>query len=102
MQTLPIAPQKQSTTLPDRRSRRFAQAAPKDRFAGFTDGVSANEGLFAADNFEPVAPVRPFSQFLRGWAVAGEMVAACTRAGKMPTLWMSVWLEAHSLATRSS
>ncbi len=68
-------------------------AAPKNRFAGFTDGVSAHEGLFAADGIDPVAPLRPFSQFVRGWSVAGEMIAACTRAGKMPTIWMSVWLE---------
>ena len=37
--------------------------------------------------------VRPFEQLVRGWLVAGEMVAACTRAGKMPHIWMSVWLE---------
>lgn len=37
--------------------------------------------------------VRLFEQFVRGWVVAGEMIAACTRAGKMPHIWMSVWLE---------
>jgi hypothetical protein len=30
---------------------------------------------------------------VRGWLVTGEMIAACTRAGKMPHIWMSVWLE---------
>jgi hypothetical protein len=37
--------------------------------------------------------LRHFHQFVRGWIVAGEMFGACTRAGKTPVLWMSVWLE---------
>jgi hypothetical protein len=37
--------------------------------------------------------MRVFDQFVRGWITAGEMIAACTRGGRMPILWMSVWLE---------
>lgn len=58
-----------------------------DRFAGFTGGIDAGEGL------GPHAPLRPFDQLVRGWLTAGEMIAACTRAGRMPIMWMSVWLE---------
>jgi hypothetical protein len=60
---------------------------PRDRFLGFTGGAAPDDGPHA------LAPVRPFEQLVRGWLTAGEMVAACTRAGKMPILWMSVWLE---------
>ena len=63
------------------------------RFSDFTGGVSASEGLFATDALNPLAPLRPFAQLLRGWIVAGEMIAAMTRAERMPILWMSVWLE---------
>lgn len=68
-------------------------AATQNRIAGFTGGAAADEGLFASADLDPVAPLRPFDQFVRGWVTAGEMIAACTRAGKMPTIWMSVWLE---------
>jgi len=37
--------------------------------------------------------VRALEQLVRGWLVTGEMIAACTRAGRMPHIWMSVWLE---------
>lgn len=30
---------------------------------------------------------------MRGWAAAGEMISACIRGGRMPVIWMSVWLE---------
>ena len=65
-----------------------------DRFAGFTGGAGAEEGLAAKDDIQPLAPLRPFEQLVRGWVTAGEMIAACTRAGgRMPIIWMSVWLE---------
>ena len=41
----------------------------------------------------PLAPFRPFEQLVRGWLTVGEMIAACTRKGRMPTIYMSVWLE---------
>src|SRR5688500_152358 len=59
----------------------------RERFAGFTGGAAPE------DDMGSLAPLRPFDQLVRGWLTAGEMVAACTRAGRMPVLWMSVWLE---------
>ena len=53
----------------------------------YLGGAKADEGP------HPLAPLRPFDQIVRGWITAGEMIAACTRAGKMPLIWMSVWLE---------
>jgi hypothetical protein len=66
---------------------------PASRFAAFTGGAAPDEGLFGLDEFRPLSPVRKFEQFVRGWLTTGEMIAACTRAGKMPIIWMSVWLE---------
>ena len=63
------------------------------RIQGFTGGAAATEGLYAKDALNPLIPLRPFDQLLRGWITTGELIAACTRAGKMPALWMSVWLE---------
>jgi hypothetical protein len=45
------------------------------------------EGSHAASN------IRPFEELVRGWIVTGELISACTRAGRMPHIWMSVWLE---------
>ena len=70
-----------------------ATSAPPSRFLGFTGGAAPDDGLYAKGEFRPFAPLRPFEQLVRGWLTAGEMVAALTRAGKMPILWMSVWLE---------
>jgi hypothetical protein len=73
-----------------------SSAGAMDRFAGFTGGVGAEEGFGASaalPSLKPIAPLRPFEQLVRGWLTTGEMVGACTRAGKMPILWMSVWLE---------
>lgn len=66
---------------------------PKSRFAGFTGGADPGAGLYGTENHRPLASLREFDQFVRGWITAGEMIAACTRAGKMPVMWMSVWLE---------
>ena len=63
------------------------------RISGFTGGARAEEGLHALGEHRPLAPFRPFEQLVRGWATVGEMIAACTRKGLMPTIWMSVWLE---------
>ncbi len=52
-----------------------------------------DEGLFAHGDIKPIAPLRPFEQLVRGWLTAGELITAATRAGRMPIIWMSVWLE---------
>jgi hypothetical protein len=69
-----------------------AAGSPR-RFAGFTGGAAPEAGLYGLDEVRPLAPLRPFEQLVRGWSAAGEFVGACTRAGRMPILWMSVWLE---------
>jgi hypothetical protein len=61
-----------------------SQVAEKDRVEAFT-GLSSG--------WDHIDGVRQFAQLVRGWLAAGEMIAACTRAGKMPIIWMSVWLE---------
>jgi hypothetical protein len=71
----------------------LAGAAPIGRFAGFTGGAGAEAGLYRKGDLNPLAPLRPFEQLVRGWITTGEMIAACTRAGRMPIIWMSVWLE---------
>jgi hypothetical protein len=63
------------------------------RVAGFTGGAAAEEGLYGKDDLIPLAPLRPFEQLVRGWVTTGELTAALTRGGRMPVLWMSVWLE---------
>src|SRR3954471_10245514 len=68
-----------------------ADLGPRVRF---TSGATSSEGVYKKDDLNPLAPIRPFEQLVRGWITTGEMIAACTRAGgKMPTIWMSVWLE---------
>ena len=80
--------------------RLFVIGRPEDvaplarrRFAGFTGGAAPEAGLYGVGETRPLAPLRPLEQIVRGWSAAGEFVAACTRAGRMPILWMSVWLE---------
>ena len=63
------------------------------RFAGFTGSAPADAGLGGTEAVRPLAPLRPLEHLVRGWAAAGECIAACTRAGRMPVVWMSVWLE---------
>ena len=63
------------------------------RIAAFTGGASADEGLYGLGDLRPLAGLRHFDQFVRGWMATGEFVAACTRAGRMPIVYMSVWLE---------
>jgi len=71
----------------------LAGAAPASRFAGFTGGADPDAGLYGTPERRPLAGLREFEQFVRAWITAGEMIAACTRAGKIPIIWMSVWLE---------
>jgi hypothetical protein len=63
------------------------------RFAAFTGGCPPEEGFYGTDQVRPLATMRQFEQLVRAWIVTGEMIATCTRGGKMPTIWMSVWLE---------
>ncbi|MFA5291959.1 MAG: hypothetical protein WC496_02880 [Phycisphaerae bacterium] len=63
------------------------------RFAGFTGGCDPNEGLYETETLCPFAPTLQFEQIVRGWVTTGEMICACIRQGKMPTIWLSVWLE---------
>jgi hypothetical protein len=71
----------------------LAALGSTDRFAGFTGGPDPDAGLYGMGEFRPFSPLRPFEQIVRGWIVAGEFMTACIRAGKMPIVWMSVWLE---------
>ncbi|MCY2931373.1 MAG: hypothetical protein NTV86_18165 [Planctomycetota bacterium] len=68
-------------------------AVPVCRFAGFTGGAPKDIGLYRLGAWQPLAPVRSFDQVVRGWIVTGEMIAACIRGGRMPILWMSIWLD---------
>jgi hypothetical protein len=71
----------------------FASACPSERITGLTGGAIAQEGACAYGELKPLAPIRPFSQLVHGWVTTGEMIAAMTRGGRMPVIWMSVWLE---------
>ena len=53
-------------------------------------GPPMGAGLFPRQNLPPVAPFRPVAELVRGWVFIGEVVAACTRQGKMPTIWQSI------------
>ncbi|MEX0886291.1 MAG: hypothetical protein WD009_07620 [Phycisphaeraceae bacterium] len=67
--------------------------ASHDGFAGFTGGADPAQGRYKFNAIEPLVGFREFHQFVRGWSAAGEMIAACTRGGKMPIIYMSVWFE---------
>lgn len=82
-------------------SQQLASLKAAKRFAGFTGGIAPGEGLYGLKSLRPLAPLWQLEQLLRGWVTAGEFVAACTRAGKMPTLWMSIWLEGAGVRNAS-
>jgi len=63
------------------------------RLVGYTGGGPVDAGLFPDGSGQPLVPLWPLEQFVRGWVTTGEMIAACTREGKMPVIWMSIWLE---------
>ena len=67
--------------------------AGHERFAGFTGGADPAQGRYRFKDIDPLVSFQGFHQFVRGWAAAGEMIAACTRGGKMPIIYMSVWFE---------
>ena len=53
----------------------------------------SSEGGYTIEDTRPLTGFRAFEHFVRGWITQGEMIGACTRGGKMPAVWMSVWLE---------
>jgi len=53
-------------------------------------GPNVGAGLFKRDNLPPLACYRPVIEMVRGWVFVGELVAACTQRGKMPTIWQSI------------
>ncbi len=63
------------------------------RIAGFTGGDSVTQGEYRFGEFSPLVGFRAFEQFVRMWMTTGELITECIRAGKMPVIWMSVWLE---------
>ncbi len=63
------------------------------RIAGFTGGDVSTQGEYSFGEFSPLVGFRAFEQFARMWMTTGELIAACICAGKMPMIWMSVWLE---------
>ena len=65
----------------------------RKRFSGFTGGASVEEGIGELAGRKPWVGVRHLEQFVRGWITLGEALGMCTRAERMPMLWMSVWLE---------
>ncbi len=75
------------------RKQDLPAGVPAGRFAGFTGDVAADDGLYGHDGVRPLASLRPFEQLVRGWVTTGELIAAFTRAGRMPVIWMSIWLE---------
>ena len=64
-----------------------------DRFEGFTGGADPGQGRYRLDTFDPLVSFRPFEELVRAWVTTGEMITSCIRRGKMPIIWMSVWLE---------
>lgn len=52
--------------------------------------AAARGGLFEAQGGAWVVPTDPLSNIVVMWTWVGEFVGACTRRGKMPTMWQSV------------
>jgi len=58
------------------------------RVAGFVDNHAApNGGLYRAANGQWAVPTDPTANVVALWTWTGEFVAACTRRGKMPTMY---------------
>ena len=67
--------------------------APASRFGGFTGCPARQRGWYRLPGLEPLVTTDLFERIARGWIAAGELVAACTRAGRMPMIYMSIWFE---------
>jgi hypothetical protein len=65
----------------------------RKRIAGFTGGALSADGGYALESLRPLTSFRAFEHLVRSWITTGEMITACIRSSKMPTIWMSVWLE---------
>jgi len=75
------------------RAEDVQDVVPPERFAGFTGAAARELGMYRLGPFEPLVSVDLFERIARGWIAAGEMIAACTRAGRMPIVYMSNWFE---------
>lgn len=53
-------------------------------------GPEIGAGLYPRRKLPPMAPYRPVADLVRGWTFVGEVVGACTRGGKMPTMYQSI------------
>lgn len=51
--------------------------------------AAAQGGLFQSADDEWVVPTDPIARMVAEWTWIGEFVAACTRQGRMPTMWKS-------------
>lgn len=79
----------------------FVNGRPEDlaalgdlgRFAGFTGGADPAEGSYNFNGRQPLVGFRQLEQYVRGWAGLGEMIGHCIERGRMPIMYMSVWLE---------
>ena len=63
------------------------------RLAGFTGGARSADGDYAFESLRPLTSFRAFEHLVRAWITLGEMITACIRYGKMPAVYMSIWLE---------
>ncbi len=50
-------------------------------------------GLFRAGGGQWLVPTDPVARMAAEWAWIGEFIAACTRVGRMPTMWKSMGAE---------
>ena len=67
-------------------------AAAGVRFDGVIDNQAAEHGgLFRGEDGKSwIVPTDPVGSIMAMWTWVGEFVGACTRLGKMPTMWQSV------------
>jgi hypothetical protein len=73
---------------------RDSKGQPYDltKLAGILGGPMPDQGLYPDAKGVLSAPAYQMGQLVRVWAFTGELVAACTRKGKMPMIWKSVTL----------
>lgn len=75
------------------REQDVAAAGLRDRVEASTGGVARDAGGYRHGVHDPLVPMWPLDEMVRGWVVMGELITACIRAGRMPRVWMSVWLD---------
>lgn len=59
------------------------------QYAARIENGSANWGYFLRDFDEGLIPTEPIANMVVLWTWTAELVTACTRQGKMPTMYMS-------------